>query len=349
MPEFRAPSDSESAESDQDLFVDTTMDDTLTLQQAMAEITRLQALIQTKRPRSILPDPEQYDGEEMNAYPQFESKLYAKLQVDEAALGGPYERLWYAFGRLKGKAAQRLHPWMEGRGKDRDRITENTIKDFFEQMRFFFADAHRRVKANERLHNLYQGKKSFNEYLGEFEQLLLEAGGSTWEDVIKCGFLTNGLNIEMRQSIVSLQAAKTFVEYCRQLQKIADSLTEIDRIQRSRKGRGRQFTQYSRTAGAPNDVPPHQGPRDADAMDWAPAGAELNNLQRRAKWVPQDEIEKRRKERRCVRCGDPSHYQNRCPYRAPRRPPTKVSTIRSRSELAELEVDSSSEPETGKE
>ena len=35
----------------------------------------------------------------------FQSKLYAKLQVDEAALGGTYERLWYAFGRLKGKAA----------------------------------------------------------------------------------------------------------------------------------------------------------------------------------------------------------------------------------------------------
>jgi hypothetical protein len=189
MPQFRVPSDSESTESDQDLFVDTIMD----LEQAMAEITRLQALIQTKRPRPILPDPEQYDGEEMNAYPQFESKLYAKLQVDEAALGGPYERLWYAFGRLKGKAAQRLHPWMDVNGKDRDRITNNTIEEFFEQMRFFFADVHRRVKANERLHNLKE-KKSFNEYLGEFEQLLLEAGGSTWEDVIKCGFFTNGLN-----------------------------------------------------------------------------------------------------------------------------------------------------------
>ena len=346
MTEFRAPSVSES--SDQDQFVDT--DTIMDLQAAMAEITRLQTLIQTKRPRPILPDPEQYDGEDMNAFPQFESKLYAKLQVDEAALGGPFERLWYAFGRLKGKAAQRLHPWMETNGKDRDRITDNTIREFFEQMRFFFADVHRRVKANERLHNLYQGKKPFNEYLGEFEQLLLEAGGSTWEDVIKCGFLTNGLNIEMRQSIVSLQAAKTFVEYCRQLQKISDGLAEIDRIQRGRKGRGRPFTQqYPRAAGAPDDVPIRQGPRDAEAMDWAPAGAELNNLQRRAKWVPQDEIEKRRKERRCVRCGDPSHYQNRCPYRAPRRPPAKISAMRSRSELPELEADSSSEPETGKE
>jgi len=123
------PSDSES--SDQDQFVDT--DTIMDLQEAMAEISRLQALIQTKRPRAVLPDPEQYDGEEANAYPQFESKLYAKLQVDEAAIGGPFERLWYAFGRLKGKAAQRLHPWMEANGKDRDRITDNTIQEFFER------------------------------------------------------------------------------------------------------------------------------------------------------------------------------------------------------------------------
>jgi hypothetical protein len=45
------------------------------LQQAMAEITRLQALIQTKRPQPILPDPEQYDGEEMNAYPQAQAVI----------------------------------------------------------------------------------------------------------------------------------------------------------------------------------------------------------------------------------------------------------------------------------
>ena len=70
------------------------------------------------------------DSEEMNAYPQFESKLYAKLQVDEAALGGPYEGLWYAFGRLKGKAAQRLHPWMEANGKEHGRITDNMIRNF---------------------------------------------------------------------------------------------------------------------------------------------------------------------------------------------------------------------------
>ena len=86
MTEFRAPSDSESTDQDQFVDTDTVMD----LQEAMAEITRLQTLIQTKRP---LPDPEQYDGEDMNAFPQFESKIYAKLQVDEAALGGPFERL----------------------------------------------------------------------------------------------------------------------------------------------------------------------------------------------------------------------------------------------------------------
>jgi hypothetical protein len=39
---------------------------------------------------------------------------------------------------------------MEAHGKDHDVLTEATIKEFFEQMRFFLADAHRRVKAGER-------------------------------------------------------------------------------------------------------------------------------------------------------------------------------------------------------
>jgi hypothetical protein len=54
----------------------------------------------------------------------------------------------------------------------------------------------------------------------------LEAGGSAWEDNIKRGFLTNGLSMEMRQTLVTLQPVDDFVGYCRQLQKTAESPTD---------------------------------------------------------------------------------------------------------------------------
>jgi Retrotransposon gag protein len=344
MTEFQTP----DSDSEQDQFVGSTMGEPSTMQQAMAEIARLQAQVHgastPKRPRPILPDPEPYTGEDHSLYPQFESKLRAKLRVDKEALGGVYERLWYAFGRLKDKAAQRLHPWMEVHGNG-EALAEEIIERFFQQMRFHFADIHRKVKANERLHYLRQGNREFNEYLGEFEQVLLEAGGDSWGDDVKCGFLTNGLNMEMRQALVSLQPAEQYVEYCRQLQKIADRLATLQRIQRGRKGtKGRQSAtqpRYPTASPTPPNIASSPGQNNADAMDWAPAGAELNSVQRRAKWVSTEEIEKRRKENRCMRCGANGHYKYRCPHRAARPPPAKVATVQPRGP----ELDPSSKPE----
>ena len=65
-----------------------------------------------KRPRPVLPDPETFDGINRAMYLQFKTKLLAKLSVDREALGGPNERLWYAFGRLSGSAAAQILPWI---------------------------------------------------------------------------------------------------------------------------------------------------------------------------------------------------------------------------------------------
>jgi hypothetical protein len=107
------------------------------------------------------------------------------------------------------------------------RAAQGTIEQFFGQMRFYFTDAYRKVKANERLRYLRQGNRESNEFLGGFEQLILEAGGSAWEDNIQHGFLRNGLSMEMRQALVTLQPVDDFVDYCRQPQKTADRLAEI--------------------------------------------------------------------------------------------------------------------------
>ena len=50
---------------------------------------------QIRRPRPTQGDPEPYDHTKPELFPQFESKLQAKLIIDAAAIGGPYEQLWY--------------------------------------------------------------------------------------------------------------------------------------------------------------------------------------------------------------------------------------------------------------
>ncbi|OJD11347.1 hypothetical protein ACJ73_09559 [Blastomyces percursus] len=60
-------------------------------------------------------------------------------------------------------------------------------------------------------------------------------------------------------------------------------------------------------------------------MDWEPTGPltespTVNRSYRRAKWVTKQELEKRRTEGRCLRCGGSEHRIKDCPYQAAQRP-----------------------------
>ena len=114
---------------------------------------------QVKRPRPTQGDPEPYDHTKPELFPQFESKLQSKLIIDAAAIGGPYEQLWYAFGRLKDYAAARIHPWMQIYGKDRHGVSEGTLEMFFEEMRFAFKDPQLQQKALARLNICVRAKE----------------------------------------------------------------------------------------------------------------------------------------------------------------------------------------------
>ena len=46
-----------------------------------------------------------YDDSDQTAYPPFESKLKAKLQIDRYVIGNKQEQVWFAFGCLRDKAA----------------------------------------------------------------------------------------------------------------------------------------------------------------------------------------------------------------------------------------------------
>lgn len=64
-------------------------------------------------PRPILPDPDTFDGSDRALYPEFQSKLDAKLTLDQAALGSYCEMLWYAYYCLSDAAAGQILPWMK--------------------------------------------------------------------------------------------------------------------------------------------------------------------------------------------------------------------------------------------
>jgi hypothetical protein len=267
----------------------------------------------SRRPRPVLPDPDMFDGEDKALYPQFKGKLAAKLSIDASAIGGTKELLWYGFSRLKGKAAARLLPWMT---TFQNNTEEFTMAQFWGQLDAAFLDRAREQKALDRLNVLRQGNRAFDDLLRELDQLLLEAGGFDWNDGVKKGYLKAAINQTLRDRLVTVNEEPTYTQYCTQVKAIADRLSEFNRI----KGRNNNYRGAPTTTAAAPETPAE------DPMDWTAnrAGAP------RAKWVSKEEIERRKKEKVCLRCGKSGHFINNCDHAPAARPSQQAQTPQSK-------------------
>jgi hypothetical protein len=273
----------------------------------------------TRRPRPRLPDPEKFDGGDLSLYPQFESQLKAKLAIDEAAIGGPVEQIWYGFSRLGGKAASRIHPWIA----TYERTVEFTVANFFSQLQTAFKDAAQQEKALDKLNSLRQGNKPFDEFLSEFDRLLLEAGGHAWDNRVKKGYMKSALNHTIRDRMVAMEEKESYEEFTRQVKSIADRLAEL------KAGR-------SRTA-APGSSPTKPVNESDGAMDWEATVSAVQT--RRAKWVSSSTIEQRKRDGKCFRCGAGNHRIRECPYLSARRPSRPTQEDARKAKVAHVDLD----------
>ena len=288
------------------------------------------AAMSNQRPKHKLKDPDPFDGKDNSLFPQFEGKLKAKLNVDGAAIGNESEQIWYAFNLLKDDAAARIHLWMDAY----EETAEFTKAAFFEQIRFAFKDHAIRDKAIAKLNTLRQGRRSFQELLTEFDRLLLEAGGYGWDDKVKKGYLRAAINNELREKLITMDEAESYVDYCGQVKRVGDRIEEHKRIVRSWPQNENRGQQSSR----PPIVPRHSMPA-VERMDWEPTPAGQTRVNytevRRARWVSEEEKDKRKKEGRCLRCGALGHLISKCPYRPAARPPQAANVATYGPELEE--------------
>lgn len=319
MPTYEAPTISDHEESTLSAEPETT--DSQETPSTMSQSNDNNSVHQ--RPRQILPDPEVFKGD-IASYQNFKHLLKAKLHVDRKALGGPYECLWYAYGRLSGNAASHILPWMIANADSPTMVNDDTVTKLFEHLDFNYMDKELQRKAMYNLSTLKQGNKTINELLATFDRYLMEAGQQNQPDNMKIFWLENTLNDDIFNRLVNAPTCKTFSEYCVQLQGIYDRHQKYQ--QRSAEHRRPPNRRTTTPMFPPPATSPTATPTQGDPMDWEPTISHARNPQRkRARWVSGKEIERRKQEGCCFRCGSAGHQISQCPFLPAQRPTARVA------------------------
>jgi hypothetical protein len=177
-----------------------------------------------------------------------------------------------------------------------------TVEGFFSQTRLAFSDPRLRQKALSELNRTKQRSRPFNEFINEFNRLILEAEGWSWDDPIKKGYLKAAISLKLLQSTVGLQEDESYEGYCSQLRMVSDQLVEIQEIS-------------SRRTAWKKDKPtlPQHEP-GSEAMDWEPSTgiAAARTKKKEPRWASPEETNRRREEGLCLRCGKEGHIVRHC-------------------------------------
>jgi hypothetical protein len=301
-------------------------------------------------PRPRHPDVEPFTGEDPKDYPPFQMNLRTKFAIDAACYPTEEEQVYYAYSRLRGKASQRVLPWLLARQKSE---TPVLWAEFSAVLDKAFGDPDRQRKALVRVNTMKQGRRDFEEFLNEFDEELLNAGGINWDDNQKKALLDTAINVELLKAMVGIKQEDSYDDYCNQLREINHNLQRVARL--TRKGSHAAVpTHVARTKPAGSS----DRTGTPDQMDWEATHAQIAALQkevaalrakgtkapRKASQAPAEEKQKRLSEGKCLRCGDPDHFVRECPIKPTRRP-RQVATVQEEQDQMDDYNESESENE----
>lgn len=294
------------------------------------------------RVRPKHPDPEHFSGENPQDYLPFRMNLRTKFEVDRATFSSSSEQTYYAYSRLKGKASQRMLPWLQAKQDQQQPIL---LDDFLRAMDNAFKDADYARKALIHVHTMKQGKKDLEEFLSEFDGALLHAGGMGWSDIQKIALLDTAINARLLGHLIGRKQPNTYEGYCAKLRRINQDVRRLE-------GSGSKSQMYSQ----PNQVvnPPRADP---DKMDWESTHAQLAALRTelstlktpqktnhgpRARWASTKELASRKSLGQCLRCGSKDHFVRQCDKR-PAQKPAQLAAVETPTSQATNDPNTDSE------
>ncbi|KAJ5875763.1 uncharacterized protein N7473_003169 [Penicillium subrubescens] len=199
------------------------------------------------------------------------------------------------------------------------------LLDFLESI---YGDPNIKARAARRLHQIRQPEDmSFSRFLPRLEKEFADADALEWHDEAKRQILLSALNKTMTNALMNRGIPATSSGLISRLHEIS---SDIDALNINREERTRR---------------PRSTRQNSDEMDWAPTvsvnRAEPHTKHRRpesgtpkqAQWVSQDEIDQRRAEGKCLRCGRSGHLIARCALLPAQRPNSaRIATSSSKKE-----------------
>jgi hypothetical protein len=189
--------------------------------------------------------------------------LCTKFAIDAACYSTEEEQVYYAYSRLRGKASQRILPWLQARQDSQKPVQWSKFAAVLDKA---FSDPDRRRKALVRINTIKQGKRDLEEFLNEFDEVLLSAGGINWDDSQKKALLDTAVNWQLLKGMIGVTQADSYEAYCDQLRRVNH---DIQRVERLSKGRARMTAAAGETPTRRRSASPPQSSRP-DPMDWEP-------------------------------------------------------------------------------
>lgn len=107
-------------------------------------MTGLRALVENMPAREKIDVPP-FDGSDYSLYPQFESVLRARSQLEASSFPSEDAKIGWAQGKLKDKAARLMNPWTEAYKSDPRAFR---MEDMFRAMEVQIGDTERQKKAS---------------------------------------------------------------------------------------------------------------------------------------------------------------------------------------------------------
>jgi hypothetical protein len=319
----------------------------------------------TSKPRPSLPHPPTFSGSK-SQWRGWKLEMEGKIEEDALAIGSLRAQLRYIFMRLEGAAKTNVTTFYEMQLRQESPDPSRLL----ERLDILYGERNRKQKAIQNLHSIRQREdETFIYFYPRFEKEIANADAERWDDDAKISYLRNALSSKMRDNLVGCSGSETNT-YNGFAQKCVDVSNDMELYGQWKKKRG---AGNSYTAEHTRVLTPMTSPNvnaaahinHEDMMEWEPTTTQVNAfglrgkgntngypstrpedrelLGKRAKWVNQEEIDARRQDRRCLRCGRNNCRIATCPLAAAVRPkPTGVMTARS-TVVTEAAVDEDSD------